>query len=183
MDHKKKMHKYVFVFDLDETLVYVDKEKVLVRPYSESVLHFLWNEPRAVTVLWSAADESYVYNVLNVLHWHHYFTEVFCRKNCEISCQLFGSYKSRKYLERCLSKYLTLPNLLKYILVDDRAVSNTSCDDDDDDDDIVGYDFAIEIPPFHGENGDMNLYKCLKRFDIFKWTPSHKSNMLAAVAQ
>lgn len=158
------MFKYVFVFDLDETLVSIQQDEIFVRPYAEQILFCLWKNKNVFTVLWSAGDDSYVFNAVSALNWHHYFVDILTRKNCDISHQLFGHYKAKKYLERSLSKYITMPFKVRYIFIDDNALYNTIKDD---------YDETIQIPPFHGENGDIYLYMYLKKFEFFKWTSSN----------
>lgn len=154
------MYRYVFVFDLDETLVFVKDRDIYVRPYAQHILYSLWKNSEVYTVLWSAGDTSYVYNILSALNWHHYFVEVFTRRNCNVSYEMFGFNKCRKYVERSLSTFITMNNILRFVLIDDCASRNSDKND---------YDKTIEPPPFYGENGDTGLYHCMKEFGFLLW--------------
>jgi hypothetical protein len=155
---------HIYVFDLDETMVHVVGKNIYVRPYIQHVLYNLWKKRNIYCILWSAGDESYVLNTISTLNWHHYFIKVLTRQNCEISAQLFGSYKSRYYLDRTLNPYLRKYNKLHYTFIDDNAYKN--CEKGE-------YDSVIEIPPYLGGHVDFAIYNYFKNNQHLSWSPNY----------
>lgn len=144
-----------FVFDLDETLVYVQGKSIFVRPYSESILQALNNTHSNTVILWLAADFTYVHNVLIRLNWCHYFKKVLTREDCEISFKLYGENKSCFFIKNLLKKENEIYNI-KYIFIDDLASKNDTKNE---------YDFKINIVPYKNpKTPDLHLYNAIKCF-------------------
>lgn len=148
--------KQCFVFDLDETLVYVHEKDIYVRPYSESILQNLNNIKSNILILWSSADYSYVHNILIRLNWCHYFKIVLTRDDCEISFKLYDENKSCLFIKNILKNDDEIFNI-KYILIDDLALKNETKN---------LYDFKINIVPYNNNKygPDLHLYNAIKCF-------------------
>lgn len=150
--------KYCFVFDLDETLVNVIGKDIFVRPYSESILNTLsqHNKNNNILILWSAADFSYVYNVLVRLNWCHYFRRILTRDECEMSFKLYNEYKSCLFIKNLLKMENDIYSI-KYIMIDDLASKNETNN---------LYDYKINIVPYKSTDAkpDIHLYNAIKCF-------------------
>lgn len=148
--------KQCFVFDLDETLVYVHGKDIFVRPYSETVLQVLNNNKSNIVILWSSADFTYVHNVLIRLNWCHYFKKILTRDDCEVSFKLYGENKSCFFIKDLLKRENETYNI-KFILIDDLALTNEIKKE---------YDFKINIVPFKSTKPtpDLHLFNAIKSF-------------------
>lgn len=145
-----------FVFDLDETLVYVQGKDIFIRPYSESILQALNKSQSNIVILWSAADFTYVHNILIRLNWSHYFKKVLTRDDCESSFKLFGENKSCFFIKNLLKRENEMYNI-QFIFIDDLASKNETKNE---------YDFKINIVPYNKPNSgpDLHLYNAIKCF-------------------
>lgn len=126
--HDPTRLKFLVVFDLDETLIYADLERKIIRtartyflrPYAKLCLQLCANEPRCYCVLWSKGDDIHVYDALAKTNIGHYFDLVLTRKDCQKSFEEFGYYKSYQHLV----KLLRLPSNISSFLIDDIAIEN-----------------------------------------------------------
>jgi hypothetical protein len=135
----------IFVFDLDETLVFYDEEckvecepKYYVRYFAADLLRLIeYIHPSNILILWTAATDPYVSDILFKTklgsHFRHVLTWTQCR---ESMLEENGVVKSAKYLLRYLSAnepHLTTvgetfsrPDWHQYVcvLVDDKSSVN-----------------------------------------------------------
>jgi len=146
--------RYCFVFDLDETLVCVKGKEVYVRPYADTTLQILSQRDSNILILWSAGDFNYVYNVITLLNWTHYFKRIFTRNDCNLSLQQYGDLKSSRYVANAL-KYDIIGMNVQFILIDDLALQNEKQN---------LYDMKICIVPFKEPRADLHLYNAVKHF-------------------
>jgi hypothetical protein len=144
------------MFDLDETLVYVQGKDIYVRPYSDSVLWILSRVKSNILILWSSADSTYVYNVIVRLNWSQYFKKILTREDCDVSLKLYGENKSCLYIRNILKEEDEIYSI-KYIMIDDLA---------DENDKNNYYDFKIQIVPYKTTKPgpDLHLYNAVKCF-------------------
>lgn len=160
--------KFITVWDLDETLILADFEKVVtgnflyfIRPYAKICLKTCSNEKRCINVLWSMGDDIHVYDAIKKCDIEEYFDLILTRKDCTKSFEEFGANKSYQYLQ----KLLRLSNFSKSVLIDDKAVTNAGTNQ------LANYTDLITVKPFEPKHVinilkeksmDMQLYKILK---------------------
>lgn len=150
------MDKYVFIIDLDHTLIffdeegkYTDEKLYYVRPYAKELLEGLRSlNPKNLLVLWTAATNPYVYDVLYKTPIGPYFDHVFRREHCEESMKRYNLLKSARYVQKLMGD----PEDYLWILIDDNAAVNGK----------DTYDEIIEVNKYLPDlKGDDTLLKIL----------------------
>lgn len=141
----------VITFDLDETLVYFDENcncffspRYYIREYSNQLLNLLRQiNKNNLIVLWTAAKDPYVTDVLFQSYLGSYFNFILTRKHCKESYKIYGAQKHADYLLRYLSRKFDKNEMYKikqydFLLIDDKANLNGNS----------SYDFELNAKPY-----------------------------------
>lgn len=140
---------FIFVWDLDETLVFFDEHGEIFKgepmyylhPQARVWLKFCNRVPNAMTLLWSHGHSDYVHDAVFRLELNTYFDVIYTHKECEKSLEEFGALKAYEFIQH------KIPTSLKTqsILIDDRALINSKFNS------LPGentYTHIIQPPPF-----------------------------------
>lgn len=149
------MSTFVFVLDVDETLLYFNEKTstVLLRPNCEMFLKKLYE--LGILILFSMGNREYLKNLMGVFSRDSYeFTMILTRTDCERSMKKYGKFKHSMFIHE---KFEQLDwKKMGYCLVGIDDQSRTNFDD--------GYDLIFEVEPFTGNNNDVVLCRLLENF-------------------
>lgn len=135
----------VIVFDLDDTLIFYDVEKVIcttqliyLRPYALDCLQLCNDFENTLVICWSLGYAEYVHEAIHTCNLSKYFFCILTRDDSKISQENYGCQKSFRYIEKLLNL-----NSVSSILIDDKAFENTE--------DVSSYTYLIQPKPFDAD--------------------------------